>query len=141
MPENVEVRSGPARKLGSELEAGHDLGKWGFRRLMGSMQRERNALHEDPVRGKEVGVGKHCVAWRVTRDRVLVSGGWCGDDNESTTGCFDSEHPRRVANASSCRTIGQSVDVGTRGGHRLPMAVVQRRSMLSRLHPHNPLQS
>ena len=53
---------------------------------------------------------------------------------------FDNEHPRRVTDAGSRRTIGQSVDVGRRGGHRLPTVAVQRRRMLSRLHPHNPLQ-
>lgn len=49
---------------------------------------------------------------------------WCADDNEPGTGRFDNEHPRRVTDAGSRRTIGQSVDVGRGGGHRLPMTAV-----------------
>ncbi len=46
------------------------------------------------------------------------------------TSRFDSQHPRRVPHDGSRCTIGQSVDVSSRGGRRLPMAVVQRRRML-----------
>lgn len=51
-----------------------------------------------------------------------------------------NRHYRQVTGSNSRRRIQRPVDTGRRGGHRLPMAAVQRRRTLSRRHPHNPSQ-